>query len=357
MIYLRTGANGSCKTLFTLADVRKLQLQTGRPVCVNGRFKIKPEKLAEFGWKVIEFKDWQLQDDGTIFMIDECHNDMPTRTASSAVPKEISAIAEHRARGFDFFLLTQHPSNIDPFVRKIIGSPGWHQHLKRRFGGTSTTSVLQWDAVNANCEKSGSGKTAQVVARSQPREVFDWYESASLHTAKVRIPKQVYVIAALAVLVPLGFWFGFHKLQSTVKGGVSSSPAPVQSAAGSGSVGGGGGGSPVASAAELVASYQARLEGFPQTAPRYEKLTAPVAVPYPAACLQMGSRCQCYTQQATKLDTPAALCVQIVKNGFFVDWQNGPVPAVSGPPGALPVRVAQSGGDSFQDRAPAFSFR
>jgi zona occludens toxin len=84
MLYLRTGANGSCKTLFTLWDVRKLQLETNRPVCINGRFKIKPEKLAEFGWRVIEFKDWEDQPDGTIFLIDECHNDMPLRSNKNA---------------------------------------------------------------------------------------------------------------------------------------------------------------------------------------------------------------------------------------------------------------------------------
>lgn len=43
MLYLRTGSNGSCKTLFTLADVRALQVKSGRPVAWNGRFKLKPE--------------------------------------------------------------------------------------------------------------------------------------------------------------------------------------------------------------------------------------------------------------------------------------------------------------------------
>ena len=30
-----------------------------------------------FGWKQIDFKDWQTVPDGAIFLIDECHNDMP----------------------------------------------------------------------------------------------------------------------------------------------------------------------------------------------------------------------------------------------------------------------------------------
>lgn len=162
MLYLRTGSNGSCKTLFTLADVRALQVKSGRPVAWNGRFKLKPEKETEFGWKRIDFKDWQAEPDGTIFLIDECHNDMPKRSAGSAVPEPIRMLAEHRARGFDFYLLTQHPMNIDEFVRRLVGAPGWHQHLKRIFGGSNGTRVLQWDAVNPQCEKDGSGRNAQI---------------------------------------------------------------------------------------------------------------------------------------------------------------------------------------------------
>ena len=129
--------------------------------------RIKNVRRDEFGWRIVDFKDWQDQPDGTIFIIDECHNDLPLRPSSSKVPKEVSMLAEHRKRGFDFFLLTQHPRNIDGFVRNLIQAPGYHQHFKRVFGGTKYTSVLQWDAVNLNCEKTGSGNSAQVERRSQ----------------------------------------------------------------------------------------------------------------------------------------------------------------------------------------------
>ena len=133
--------------------------------------ELKPEKLKEFGWKLIDFKDWQAEPDGTIFLMDECHLDLPKRPNGSAVPLYVSKLAEHRARGFDFFLLTQHPSNIDSFVTKLVGSPGWHQHLKRAFGASNMTCVQQWSAVNNVCEKEGSGKWAQVTMRGQANEV------------------------------------------------------------------------------------------------------------------------------------------------------------------------------------------
>nr|WP_315848079.1 zonular occludens toxin domain-containing protein [uncultured Rhodoferax sp.] len=331
MLYLRTGANGSCKTLFTLEDVRKLQLETQRPVCVNARFKIKPEKLEEFGWRVIEFKDWQDQPDGTIFMIDECHNDLPLRSNSAPVPDAVRMLAEHRARGFDFYLLTQHPMNIDAFVRKLIGAPGWHQHLKRRFGATNSTTVLQWPAVRSDCEKDGSGKSAQVTVRKQPKEVYDWYESAELHTGKVQIPRQVYVLIACLVGVIALSIAAYFRLSATMnppekppeakteQQAPSTQPTANQPAQGPQNQ--------LVTTAELVTSYQPRLEGMPQTAPRYDGLTQPTVAPYPAACVHMKPRCQCYTQQGTKLDVPKDTCLQIVEKGFFMDWQAGPTNA------------------------------
>src|ERR1035437_10329247 len=121
MIYLTTGANGAGNTLLTLRDVREKSLKEGRPVYYNVRFEL----TSNFGWKVIEVKDWQEAPDGAIFLFDECQNELPLRPASIPVPPYIKALAEHRRRGFDFYLITQHPLNIDSFVRRLIGAPGW----------------------------------------------------------------------------------------------------------------------------------------------------------------------------------------------------------------------------------------
>ena len=344
MIYLRTGANGSCKTLFTLADVRALQLESGRPVCINGRFKIKSDKLKEFGWQVIDFKDWQAQDDGTIFLIDECHNDLPVRPSGAPVPEPVRMLAEHRSRGFDFFLLTQHPMNIDSFVRKLIGAPGWHQHLKRVMGATKLTSVLQWDAVRIDCEKDGSGKSAQITRRTQPTEVYGWYDSAELHTGKVRIPKQVFVLAACAVLVPALGYVGYrHLMQSTTAPAVAAGvlPAGVHVLGGAG----GQGGRREVTPAEYVASFTPRVADLPYTAPRYDGVTGVATAPYPAACVHMGAECRCYTQQATRLVVSRSVCLQVVRDGFFMDWvadgQRGGLSGGSVP--SLPAPSAASG--------------
>ena len=316
MLYLITGANGAGKTLNTLKWVRERSVKEGRPVCHNGRFE--PVEGGELSsWKKIDMKDWQAEPDGTIFLVDECHNDFPLRAPSSAPPDYVKMLAEHRRRGFDFYMVTQHPQNIDSFVRRLIGSPGWHRHLKRSFGA-DLVSCLEWNAVNPNCEKDGSGKTGTVTMIAFPKEVYDWYRSASLHTGKRKIPRAVWVLLACAIAIPsLGYFAVSRVVGNATK---TATPAAADKPAGAPAEGS------VATGKFLtVAGYldarKARIQGFPHTAPAYDKVTEPVIAPYPAACVEMGPRCDCFTQQGTLMQVQAAVCAQIVRRGFFVDWR------------------------------------
>ncbi|CAN7258958.1 zonular occludens toxin domain-containing protein [Acidovorax sp. LjRoot129] len=316
MLYLISGANGAGKTLNTLKWVRERQLKENRPVCHNGRFE--PVDGGELSnWKKIDFKDWQAEPDGTIFLIDEAHNDLPNRAAGATVPEAVKMLAEHRRRGFDFYMVTQHPQNIDSFVRRLIGPPGWHRHLKRSFG-VDMVSVLEWPAVNPNCEKDGSGKTGTVTMQAYPKEVYGWYKSASLHTGKKRIPGKVWVFLVCLLLIPLLIWFASSKLlakteaktaakaATEVQGKADAAPMPV---------------STKLTYEQYITERSPRLKDFPHTAPAYDEVTKPTVAPYPAACVSMGKTCKCYSQQATLLQVSGPTCLQIVAQGFFVDWQ------------------------------------
>lgn len=319
MLYLITGANGAGKTLNALKWVRERQLKENRPVFHNGRFEPVPGgELAS--WQAIDMKDWQAQPDGAIFFVDECHNDFPLRPPTSAPPDYVKALAEHRRRGFDFYLITQHPQNIDAFVRRLIGTPGWHRHLKRVFGA-EVVSVLEWSSVNPNCEKAGSGASAQVSTVRFPTEVFSWYKSASLHTAKKRIPKAVWLLGVCAVVVPALGYFAYTRLPGKAAQAVAAGAPAV--APGSAPVVGARPAERLAapSVAEYVSLRAPRVPGLPQTAPVYDEVTRPVDAPFPAACISMGPRCECFTQQATRIKVPLEMCRQIVAGGFFVDWR------------------------------------
>lgn len=320
MLYLITGTNGAGKTLNTLKWVRERQLKENRPVAHNGRFDVVPGGELD-SWKKIDFQNWQDEPDGTIFVVDECHNDLPKTVPSAKQPEYIRMLAEHRKRGFDFYLISQHPLNVDAFVRRLIGSPGWHRHLKRTFGG-DLVSVLEWSSVNDKCEKDGSGKSGTVSMVAFPKEVFSWYKSASLHTGKRKIPKTVWALGVMLILIPILLFGAYRSLQNNVSKRVEDPGMQDKAQAG----GGGASGLDRSAMGHLSTTayldkLTPRLPDFPHTAPAYDSVTQPKQAPYPAACVTMARSCKCYTQQATVMPVAFDVCMQIVKNGYFVDWQ------------------------------------
>ena len=341
MIYLTSGANGAGKTLNTLKTVREKQVSEGRSVYYNG-FAMKPEKALEFGWLEFDPRKWQDLPDGAILICDEAQNEFPVRASSEKLPEYVRGLSEHRRRGFDFFMITQHPQNIDMFVRRLIGSPGYHRHLKRAFGANMVT-VLEWSAVNGNCEKDGAGKSARVSMVAYPTEVYSWYDSASLHTAKRSIPKAVYLLGVLAVVIPAMFVYAFQQITSKAPAESASSSSSPSTASAVGQV------KPVVtglSTLDYIAGYQPRIAGLPHTAPRYDELAKPNALPLPSACVEMGKRCDCYTTQATKLSVPDSLCRQIVKNGYFDDTKQNQPQTITTTSSPQPVALSDTPTDT-----------
>lgn len=336
MIYFTTGANGACKTLMTIWDVRQQQLkEPHRPVFYNG-FEMVQKYADEFGWKPFDPRKWQDLPDGSICIMDECQNEFPKRGVRDAVPDYVNAVAQfRRKRGFDFWMIAPHPSLVDDFIRKLIASPSYHRHFKRIFGA-EMSNELKFDAVDLKCEERNSGKRAQCTTRNFPKEAYAWYRSASLHTGKRQIPKQLYVFGACLLLVPAMIWGAFSMVTSNGKAAQDNASASSMAAPGALQ-------RPMTTA-EYVDSHNPRIGGFPHTAPRYDDITKPVVAPYPAACLVMAGECRCYSQQATRLVASNEVCREIAEKGFFVDWQQ-PMPASPQPeriaspasPAALPA--------------------
>lgn len=324
MIYLTTGANGAGKTLITLRDVRAQQLKENRPVYYHG-FDMDPAKAAEFGWQTFDPKKWQDLPDGSICIMDECQNEFPIRRSGSEVPDYIQAIAQHRRRrGFDFWMICPHPSLIDVFVRRLIDKPSWHRHLKRTFGADMVSS-LKFSSPDMKCEEPGAGSRAELSMIGYPKEVYSWYRSASLHTGKRKIPRAVYVVIACAIAVPSALYFAITGVYSNVTKQAKPAAENIANQPSSNALGSPGQNvrqvAQVMTADEYIAHRVPRLRDFPHTAPAYDEVTKPTEAPYPAACVQMGKTCKCYTQQATLLQVSGAVCLQIVQQGFYLDWK------------------------------------
>lgn len=266
---------------------------------------------------------------GSIIVIDELQDFWQKGATGSKVPAPILELSKHGKRGIDFYIITQEPDLVHATPRLLCQ----HHFYVVRAWGSHKALVHKFDRMQLHPEKVK--KSSEKIPWSYPKEAFGridketgvvivkpWYKSADMHNVKRSLPLKLFMIPVGLVLAALAIWlaFGFGKSVLTKaaggsKPGVDQSGSvarpPSQSAARVGPL----------TAAEYVQSFQPRIEGLAYTAPRYDEQTKPVSVPYPAACISMGDRCECYTQQATKLPVPVSLCVQIVKCGFFNDWQ------------------------------------
>ena len=74
---------------------------------------------------------------------------------------------------------------------------------------------------------------------------------------------------------------------------------------------------------DYIEARKPRIAGLDYTAPIYDSVTTPVRAPYPAACVESRERCQCYSQDGTRLTVGRTMCHSIVQNGFFVDFDAG----------------------------------
>ncbi|RYF68240.1 MAG: hypothetical protein EOO29_35530, partial [Comamonadaceae bacterium] len=333
------GANGAGKTVCTLKDVREQQLKENRPVFYFGFEPVESVLHDEFGWKPHEPAKWQDLPDGSILVWDECQNYIGAKAWGNNQPPDwVMALGQfRRKRGFDIWGVCPHPSLIHVSVRRLIANPSWHRHLKRAYGA-DIVSVIKYNAPNMRCEQPGSSADAEVTMRGYPKDVYAWYRSASLHTGKRKIPRAVYMLVGAVVLVPALIYAAYSTFTKSTESKIAKltggktvdapgTPAPGAIARAPGAPGAG-----PTTAADYVAMRTPRVAGFPHTAPAYDGVVTPTVAPYPAACVEgkrpgsTSTSCTCWTQQGTAMQVQLEICSQIVRFGFFVDWQQ-PAPA------------------------------
>lgn len=328
MIGVFTGLPGAGKTLFAITWIKAKAEKEGRPVYYSGIADLK------LPWFEVDPLKWMDCPPNSIIVVDECQRVFRPRANGSTVPECISAMETHRHKGVDIFLITQHPSLIDQNIRRLCGL---HFHLVRKWG-TQSATAHEWPSIKDNCDKSRKDSTQH--AFPYPKNVYELYKSAEVHTHKARIPTRLYVLAAVPVLLALAGWrlyssmnAKFHPDGVPVAASADAQKQPASQPAVS---------SRVMSKAEYVGQFQPRVPGLAYTAPVYDKVTAPVRAPYPAACVQSKNRCQCYTQQGTRLETSQDLCTGIVAGGFFMAWDERSGQAVPQPlPAAKPASTVE----------------
>ncbi|NHQ85294.1 Zonular occludens toxin [Iodobacter sp. HSC-16F04] len=313
-IHLITGMPGAGKTLRTLQDVKLLSEKDDRQVFYSGITDLK------LPWVEIEPEKWPECPKGAIIVIDECQRVFRTRASGSAVPKHVSELETHRHKGHDIFLITQHPMLIDGNVRRLVGK---HFHVMRPFGLKKAT-VHEFQGVRENCDKSRKDSIKHMWA--YPKEIYDYYKSAELHTVKRSIPAKILFIPVLIGLLIFCIYYSYNIIagKKKIEAANAAASAPVEYRSTNSP------GLPSTSKDHLtreqwIEQQTPRIPTLAYTAPVYDKLTEPVSVPAPQVCMQTASKgCKCYTNQATPLDVPQSMCENIVKNGVFIPFlQNG----------------------------------
>ncbi len=318
-INLVTGQPRNGKSLWTIWHVRAIAKKEKRTVYYNiGLYDKGPDvgkhKLIKIpGWVLLDEPEmWPSVPDNAIVVIDEAQRSFRPRHTTKAVPEHVEKLETHGHRGLDLYIITQHPGLIEGNVLRLVQT---HRHVKRLWGAHAAT-VHEWEDVNKNPDQSRAGSIP--TTWRYPKDVFDVYESASVHTVKVRPPLRLFILIALLFIAPGLIAYAIFRprgvkpatetqVLSTTKGGATQPAKPGQ-------------GAPI-TPLQYMEAQTPRVAGLAYTAPVYDQLTVPQVAPFPAGCAETANKCTCYTEQGTRLDVPKSICVDIVERGYFQFWK------------------------------------
>lgn len=257
-----------------------------------------------------------------VLCVDEAHHPWPKRTKDKE-PASVTRLRESRKFGLDFMIATQAPLFLDVDVRRLFNM---HYHVVQ--GPKSRTLKI----FNEYVDDTQNGRPADVRPFLLPKEIFDYYESAKVHTVmkrKVPFKLQVAVVVIGVLCVAGAFAFSFVYEDGKIRIGDS---APVAAVA-----------TPAVPVADPVPQAPARsfmstapvevdestalfdftpaIRGIPESAPAFAGLVRNVSAPRLAGCIvsvDKGWRsCQCYSEQGTRYITSPARCRAVVEGAEY----------------------------------------
>lgn len=330
MLTLVTGVPGAGKTLWTVTTVKARAEREGRQVFYSGipdlqlpwtelpepiKYVYVDPKTGKSHETTALDPHWSDVPDGSIVVLDEAWCFFPTRKQGAPVPEYVQPLATHRHRGLDIYVTTQAGTQLDIFVRKLVGD---HVHLDRRFG-MQRAALLRW----ASCKSETSSIDRAAAVRetfNYPKSSYGLYKSAEVHTHKLSLPwKKLVLMGGALVGTVLFASLSYGRLHGTLGGAVKGAPVAVKGKQPLGFVQGSAGtrGMPLwAPGARLP-----RYKGVAESAPAYDQVEMVKSAPAPRGCaeFQIGSAlvCTCTDSQGGVLDIPVGKCVDMVKHGWF----------------------------------------
>ena len=329
MIYLFTGNMGTGKTSRVVSMILnnedglfKMKLEDGtevdRPLyfChIDGldKRKFNAHELTEEEIMSAPLRDIIPQ--GAVLIVDEAHYTYPVRAAGRPVPPYIQELTELRHYGHTVILMTQHPSQLDVFVRNLVSK---HTHLERKAVGMKQYS---WYKCVTSLDNPAGVTGVESSSWKPPKEAFKYYKSSSQHQKfKKNIPLAVWALIGIFAFMA---WKGYNVYQIYQQGtgqseevqSVSDSSASEQQAINETDQPK----SPQDINSNLKPTdFVPTLAEKPESKPIYDNVRQVKTFEYIAGCVEGGnSGCTCYSAQGTPLkEITKAMCKEYVKNGL-----------------------------------------
>lgn len=248
--------------------------------------------------------DWRLCPDGSYVLFDEAHADGNTeglerygilfpgtgKPGESDDPR-IRAMSTHRHRGFDLVFMTQWPNKIHHNVRTLVGE---HHHMNRAMG-LQRAGVVKWTRVQPDPYDEKARDKAEEEIWTYPKDLYNRYKSATLHTAtyKFKIPKKVWSAVSMLVVgmvMCYVIYNGFLKPDLPQKGAKAAEGTQAS--------------------ASLLAPASPEphpaSELFPGTGAYHSVNTA--AAPTVAGCVSSDRSCRCFNTDGFQIDMSRKEC-------------------------------------------------
>ena len=323
MLNIVTGLPGAGKTLWLLHHVYKTYRDAAdranwRPIYINN---VEGINLEYFNAEPLDDPDrWYELPEGSIIVMDEAQRVFPQRPASVEVPQKCRQFETHRHRGYDVYLTTQDANTFDVHIRRLAGK---HYHLKRVLGQELAT-VYEYDGYQPKPQDFFAVKEAvSQKPWKYPKEFYQVYKSATLHTVKKRYPWKLAIVPVGLIGVAVMGWMAFNSIGSSIPDNPNADESaqfdqfPEQKT-----------NQIVYTETQYLAMNTPVVPGVLHTAPIYQEVYKPKVFPIPN-CIIHGMKaqdvndpstdgqCKCYTQQITDYDTPDSYCRYWAINGFF----------------------------------------
>ena len=327
MIYLFTGNMGTGKTSRVVSMILnneyglfKMKLEDGtevdRPLyfChIDGldKRKFNAHELTEEEIMSAPLRDIIPQ--GAVLIVDEAHYTYPVRAAGRPVPPYIQELTELRHHGHTVILMTQHPSQLDVFVRNLVSK---HTHLERKAVGMKQYS---WYKCVTNLDNPAAVSGVESASWKPPKEAFKYYKSSSQHQKfKKNIPLAVWALVAIFAFMA---WKGYNVYQIYQQGtGQQEQVEPQEAAASQPQM-------ELPTETETAVKIDNSLNPTdfiptlaekPESKPLYDSVRQVKTFEYIAGCVEGGnSGCTCYSDQGTPLkEITKTMCKDYVRNGL-----------------------------------------